>query len=158
RESCIHTVARRVARYYPYLGCEYAIEQLPEGRLLDAALRTTIDEWTENDPEMALAWAESRQTVHRRDHAFSVIAMTLVDEDDPGNAAAVATMMTPGEQRDSVLRNAIEEWGDSDPDIAAEWAAELEDGAIRTIVMETLAEYMEPDSDDEPEPEPDVEE
>lgn len=97
---------------------------------------TVATEWVRQDPEAALAWANSLPDSQRRGAlggALETIAAT-----NPIQAAEFAMNLDPGKERSEVIGKIAESWAESAPKEALDWAMTLpgEDGeaAIRQAI------------------------
>lgn len=81
-------------------------------------------EWSRTDPAGAMAWAKSLPE-DSRGGAYTGLVGGMMAE-DPLAATRTAKELPPGEDRERLMGNIAETWGNRDPQAALAWAATLE--------------------------------
>ena len=81
-------------------------------------------EWSRSDPTGALAWAKSLPEDSRAGAYTGLVGGMMAE--DPLAATRTAKELPPGEERERLMGNIAETWGNKDPRAALAWAATLE--------------------------------
>ena len=89
-------------------------------------------EWGRNDPDAALAWAESLPD-SQKTGAITGILGSLAST-DPSQAASLAMDLAPGESREYIVGEIARSWAEKNPTSALAWADNLE-GTERQMAL-----------------------
>ena len=81
-------------------------------------------EWSRSDPAGAMAWAKSLPEDSRAGAYTGLVGGMMAG--DPLAATRTAKELPPGEERERLMGNIAETWGNKDPKAALAWAATLE--------------------------------
>jgi hypothetical protein len=137
-------LARRWAESDPS-GASSRMEQIPAGPMRVAALDQVAIAWANRDTGAAAIWARELADGERQ-KLLGLIASEAV-RTTPVDALRLATELSPGGARDSLIARAAAEWVADDASGATEWARQLPDEALR---CETLAAVATALSDRDP--------
>jgi thioredoxin-like negative regulator of GroEL len=117
-----------------------------EGEQQERSLRTIADQWSRNEPEQALKWAEALTSEGR----VGVIEEALENwvRKDAESTVAYLDKMEASE-RDSIMKEVVEQWarvgGDATAD-AAKWVASQDDGKGKVDATgEVVGQWMRSD-------------
>jgi hypothetical protein len=100
-----------------------------------AALDQVAIAWANRDSGAAATWARELSTDAEKQKSLCLIAAEAVRA-APIDALRLATELSPGAARDSLIARAAAEWVADDASGATEWARQLPDDSLR---CETLA-------------------
>jgi len=102
---------------------------------------TVAKEWVRQDPDAALAWAESRPE-DQRAGAYSGVLGTLAAS-DPTRASALAMQLDPGEARSHIVGEIAKAWARNEPAGAIAWAESLDGDEHQRATREALASWAQ---------------
>lgn len=118
------------------------------GRWLDEGidngrLEYTLQLWTEQHPEEAIAWVQAQPAGPWRDRLLSRVAHVRTQQDPPAALALASTGLSAGAARDDAFVNIARQWSWRDPAAAAAWIESLPAGSLQNRARVELARATE---------------
>jgi len=105
----------------------------------DGRLEHTLQLWTEQHPDEAVAWVRSQPAGPWQDRLLARVVHVRAQQDPPAAAALASTGLPAGSVRDDALVNVARQWGVRDPAAASAWVESLPAGLLQNRARAELA-------------------
>ena len=102
------------------------------------AIKAVAIAWANQDLAGAVEWGRQLRNESERQIALTCVGFEAA-RSEPLTALTVAVELNASSERDELIRHAAVEWAFAAADAAAEWARQIEDGALRSQTMAAIA-------------------
>ena len=139
RDEFLAIIAVEWAGQEPAHAAEFAASALTAGRPRDEAMLQIADRWMRVAPEQAADWISRfpASDGEVRDFAIGQLTATWGRADLEKTARWIVRLPMDG-SRDAALSAYVPILANTDPDLAVQWLAKIQDPAVRTVTLERL--------------------
>ena len=113
----------------PRAAVEY-LGQRPEGAGFKDQIEAFVAGWAESEPEQVWQYSQTLTDGQASEEAKSA-ALGQMTTTDPARATSLFTQLS-SEEQEKAVGGMIQKWSNREPEAAAQWAANLPDGKIRS--------------------------
>ena len=146
RERISVNIATQWGESDPVAAATFALEALRPGRNQDDALLGIVQRWVQKQPDEAAAWVVQFPEGKLRATAMQELVKLWADQNVEQAGQWLAGLVA-GSSRDRAVRAYIGKLTPKSPVLAARWAEDIGELAMRQIEMETLGEaWMDSDA------------
>src|SRR5262249_17760341 len=141
RHNALEQAANAWAQDNPRAAVDYWVKnQAKFGDEDGNTLRQIAGFWVRENPRDAMSWARGLPEGPSKNSVLSSVAGTLA-ETNPQQAADYFTQLPPAAQK-TAAEQIAQQWGQSDPDAAANWAQSLPESDARKEAVRTVASAL----------------
>lgn len=130
RATAARAATAQVAQSDPAGALE--LSQLLRTGLDDGSLEHLAQLWTEEKPDAAMQWVETRPAGAMRDRLVARIAHVRAQQEPAEAARLVLALMPAGPAQDAAVLTVVRQWAARDPAGAAAWVTQFPAGPLQT--------------------------
>ena len=147
RHRVLGAIAAAAAESDPMEAAKLAVGSLPSGREQDDAIVGIVQRWVQKSPEQAAAWVAAFPGGTLRETALEALVKLWADKDLAEAGTWIDTLRSRT-SRDVAVAAYVEKLAVQFPELALEWAREIQNEKLRGERLENLAElWLHNDAD-----------